>query len=134
MFAVAPDPELCCQHNVFFTINIISVCKEIVYPIPHCHTFYFATQMKLLSSCSNIGWKFAQKWIIIWFSKERKDPSGHNMFQKYQKFWTRLTFDFSKFKFQNGLKPTTYFLGVFWDKLLRSIQTPKKMWKYNCRF
>ena len=37
-------------------------------------------------------------------SKERKDTSFYDMSQKDQKFERKLTFDISKFKFQNGLE------------------------------
>ena len=55
---------------------------------------------------------------MIWFSKESKDPSCHNMFPKYQGFWIILTFDFSRFKFPKGLKFKTFIYGIF------SRQTP----------
>ena len=35
------------------------------------------------------------------------------VFQKYHEFCKKLTFDLSKFKFQNWLKPKTYIFGTF---------------------
>ena len=42
-------------------------------------------------------------------------------------------FNWSKFKFQNGLKLRTYIYWTCWDKPLGYSQTPKKVCKYYCR-
>ena len=49
-----------------------------------------------------------------WLSKEKKDTSFHIMSQKDQKLKRKLTFDITKFKFQNELEWTTsFFFGFF---------------------
>ena len=53
------------------------------------------------------------KIVMTWFSKTRRGPSCHITFQKFQKCCTKITFDLSKFKFQNGLKPKTNIFGTF---------------------
>ena len=92
----------------------------------------FATQMRLKSLFPNKGLMLAHQWVMVWFSKERKDPICHRMFQNYQKFSKILIFQSSKFKTDLKQKPT--FFGLFWDKPLNCSQTQKEVFKYNCRF
>ena len=42
-----------------------------------------------------------------WLSKKKKDTSFHMMSQKDEQFERKLTFNISKFKFQNGLEQKT---------------------------
>ena len=66
---------------------------------------------------------------LFFFSlKRRKDPSCHITFWKFRKFCKTISFDLSKFKFQNRLKPKTHILGLFLDKPHRCIKIKKKFY------
>ena len=77
----------CVVNTIFFTIILLKVCNKIFYSFPNRHTFYFAIQIKIKFSCPNKGWKLVHILIMLWFSKQRKDPSCQNMFQKNKSFW-----------------------------------------------
>ena len=49
--------------------------------------------------------------LVVQRKEEKNDKSFHNMSRKDQKLKRKLTFDISKFKFQNGLKQKT---SNFW--------------------
>ena len=67
----------------------------------------FCDSNETLIFMSKFSMKAFLKNIMNLFSKERKCTSFHSMSQKDQKFWRKLTFDISKFKFQNGLEKKT---------------------------
>ena len=75
------------------------------------------TQMKLIFLWPNLAWKFAYKWVMSWFSKQRKGTSCLTMSQKDQMFWRKYTFGILKFKFQTDLnkikKKNFKFQGFF---------------------
>ena len=74
------------------------------------------------------------KWVMNWFSKERKDTSCHVGSQKDQKLWRKFTFDISKFKSKTNFNKKLNYLGIFWYKQICGSQTLKIVWKYYCRF
>ena len=55
------------------------------------------------------------------FSKERKDTAFHIMPKKDQQFKRKLTFDISKFQFQNGLEQKTSKCVFFFLNTNRSV-------------
>ena len=69
---------------------------------------------------------------LVFQNKEGAILSYH-IFRKYQKFCKKLTFDLSKFKFQNGLTPTNTFLGLFKTNHFAAAQ-PNKSLLLFCRF
>ena len=86
--------------------------------------FFFSTQLKLIYICPNIGGKLAHKMVGSF--QERKDKASHFMFQKYRTSCKVKIFEFSKFKFQNWLKPKSDCLGNFLRKTVPLQQKSKK--------